>query len=69
MRLDLSLKDLRSIAKFIGMRNYSRLKKQQLMYALELYFEMQESKDYSNVLDNERLRANAMERYYLGIYD
>jgi hypothetical protein len=65
MRLDLSLKDLRSIAKFIGMRNYSRLNKQQLAYALELYFEMQERIP----LVTERQRANAMERYYRGIYE
>lgn len=69
MTLDLSLKDLRSIAKFIGMRNYFRLNKQQLAYALELYFETQENKEYSPVLNDERLRANAMERYYHGIYD
>tara|TARA_Y100000389_G_scaffold170259_1_gene177130 strand:+ start:406 stop:603 length:198 start_codon:yes stop_codon:yes gene_type:complete len=65
MRLDLSLKDLRSIAKFIGMRNYSRLNKQQLAYALELYFEMQERIP----LVTERQRANSMERYYRGIYE
>ena len=65
MRLDLSLKDLRSIAKFIGMRNYSRLNKQQLAYALELYFEMQERIP----LVTERQRANDMERYYRGIYE
>lgn len=65
MRLDLSLKDLRSIAKFIGMRNYSRLNKQQMAYALELYFEMQERIP----LVTERQRANAMERYYRGIYE
>ena len=65
MKLDLSLKDLRSIAKFIGMRNYSRLNKQQLAYALELYFEMQERIP----LVTERQRANAMERYYRGIYE
>lgn len=65
MKLDLSLKDLRSIAKFIGMRNYSRLNKQQLAYALELYFEMQER--IPSV--TERQRTNAMERYYRGIYD
>ena len=69
MKLDLSLKDLRSIAKFIGIRNYSRLNKQQLVYVLELYFEMQEDKEYRPALDEERLRANAMERYYHGIYD
>lgn len=69
MKLDLSLKDLRSIAKFIGIRNYSRLNKQQLVYVLELYFEMQEDKEYRPALDEERLRANSMERYYHGIYD
>jgi hypothetical protein len=56
MKLDLSLKDLRSIAKFIGMRN-------------ELYFETQENKQYSPVLNEERLRANSMERYYRDIYN
>ena len=65
MKLDLSLKDLRGIAKFIGMRNYSRLNKQELTYALELYFEIQER--IPSV--TERQRANAMERYYRGIYD
>ena len=65
MKLDLSLKDLRSIAKFIGMRNYSRLNKQELAYALELYFEIQER--IPSV--TEQQRANAMERYYRGIYD
>ncbi|MDB4507332.1 Rho termination factor N-terminal domain-containing protein [bacterium] len=69
MKLDLSLKDLRSIAKFIGMRNYSRLNKQQLVYVLELYFETQENKQYSPVLNEERLRANSMERYYRDIYN
>lgn len=69
MKLDLPLKDLRNIAKFIGMKNYMHLKKDELLYYLELYFSMQENKRSTLVLDNERLRANAMERYYKGIYD
>lgn len=69
MKLDLPLKDLRNIARFIGMKNYTHLKKDELLYYLELYFSMQQNNQSSLVLDNERLRANAMERYYKGIYE
>ena len=65
MELNLTLKDLREIAKSIGMRNYFHLKKHELIRVLEMYFTMQEGRPSVS----ERQRANAMERYYKGIYE
>lgn len=65
MELNLTLRDLRDLAKSLGMRNYFHLKKHELIRALELYFTIQERKPSMS----ERQRANAMERYYKGIYE
>jgi hypothetical protein len=65
MELNLTLRDLREMAKSLGIKNYSRLKKHELLYVLEMYFALQKG----TPIDTERRRANAMERYYKGIYD
>ena len=69
--MDLTVNDLRTIAKLIGIKNYSRLKKHELLYLIEMYFTSKKggSKIEKTVLTEERQRANAIERYYKGIYD
>jgi len=65
MELNLTLRDLREIAKSLGIRNYYHLKKHELIRVLEMYFTLQERRPSVS----ERQRANAMERYYKGIYE
>jgi hypothetical protein len=75
--MGITVKDLREEAKKIGIRNYSNLKKHELLYVLAMHYENQHTGgvvggaliDALKPLDSERRRANSMERYYHGIYD
>jgi|APSaa5957512535_1039671.scaffolds.fasta_scaffold190817_2 hypothetical protein len=72
--MGITVKDLREEAKKIGIRNCSNLKKHELLYVLAMHYENQHTGggaliEELNPLDNERRRANSIERYYHGIYD
>jgi len=67
MEEDLTFVILREIAKKSGIKNYNLLKKYELLEILSKKNEIKEEK--SIILNEERLRANNMERYYKGIYD
>ena len=71
--MGITVKDLREEAKKIGIRNYSNLKKHELLYVIAMHYENQHIGgalvEELKPLDNERQRANSIERYYRGIYD
>lgn len=66
MEEDLTFVILREIAKKSGIKNYNLLKKYEL---LEILSKNEIKEEKSIILNEERLRANNMERYYKGIYD